>query len=154
MPFTTKIIFHNACRSWSVEQFVRERVQKLARYYRNILSCQVVIDAPHHHHQKGNHYRVRLTLAVPGKDLVVGHGHKGSATHEDLYAAITDAFSALESQVKTFVGKQRVFSIPHRQFEIGEAEPLSLEPGSEREPGGTEYADWMSAHGAGDTATG
>ncbi len=150
MPIITDIVFHNASRSESVEHLVRDRVGKLTRYYRDILNCRVVIDAPHHHHQKGNHYRVKLALFVPGKELVVGHGHKGSAAHEDLYAAVADAFTALESQVKTFVGKQRVLTIPHRRFDPGDVDPLYLEPDSEWEPYGVEYEDRMETCGAAD----
>jgi len=143
MPFTTKIVFHCASRSESVESFVRDRVEKLARCCHNILACQVFIDAPHHHHQKGNHYRVRLALAVPGKELVVGHGHKGSTSHEDLYAAIIDAFSALESQVKTFAGKQRALTIRHRRLYSEEVAQTPLEPYPGWGPEGIDDGDWM-----------
>lgn len=154
MPFSTEVIFHNASRSEAVEHFVRDRADKLNRFHHNILSCQVVIDAPHHHHQKGNHYRVRLSLSVPGKDLVVGHGNRGSAAHEDLYVAIADAFAALESQVKTFVGKQRVMTLPHRRFSTGDVEPAPLDSDSEWERYGIEYKNWVETHGASESTIG
>ncbi len=154
MSFTTKIVFHNASRSRSVERFVRDRVEKLPRIYRNILGCQVVIDAPHHHHQKGNHYRVRLALYVPGRDLVVGHGHKGSAAHEDIYAAIIDAFAALESQLTTFVGKQRVSTTPHRRHGSRELRPTPLESDSGQDWYGFEYENLMEVNDAGESAIG
>jgi len=74
--------------------------------------------------------------------------------HEDLYTAITDAFSALESQMKTFVGKQRVLTIPHRRIDTGEVEPTTGESGAEWESYGIDFADRMETHGAGESATG
>jgi hypothetical protein len=48
-----------------------EESEKLDKFYDRIMRCDVVVEAHHKHHHKGNLYHVRIDLTVPGSELVV-----------------------------------------------------------------------------------
>lgn len=106
MQTPLEIHFTNMERSDFVEAAVREKAAKLERFFGGITSCHVYIDAPHHHHRKGNHYQVRVELRVPGSDLAVNNKPGNVNAHEDVYVAIRDAFNAVERQLKKW--KQKI----------------------------------------------
>ena len=98
MSVPSKITFRNMSSSPAVEEAIRERVSKLAQLYSRIAYCDVVIEAPHRHKSHGNHFKVRVALGVPGKELVVGR-NPDDATHADVYLSIRDAFEAARRQL-------------------------------------------------------
>jgi ribosomal subunit interface protein len=111
-----EISFRDMDSSEAVEARVRERVEKLERFFDRALACRVVIEARHRSSRKGKLYNVRLHLSMPGKDVVVGHEHKRDHAHEDVYVAIRDAFNAMESQLKSQAqvmrGKVKAHEVP------------------------------------------
>ncbi len=66
-----EITFHQMEPSPAIEARVREKAALLERFAERITSCRVVIEKDHRHHQKGNLYRVRLDIGVPGRELAV-----------------------------------------------------------------------------------
>jgi len=94
-----QISFRGLESTAAIESNVRERVDRLARYHDDILSCRVMIESPHHHHRHGNLYHVRIDLSVPGAELVVSREPE-HRPHEDLYVAIRDAFDAAERRLE------------------------------------------------------
>ena len=52
----------------------------------------MAVEAPHRSHVHGKHYRVRVDMTVPGRELVAGTASDASEGNADLYAAIDDAF--------------------------------------------------------------
>ena len=116
MNLPIEISFRDMDSSEAVEARVRERVEKLQRYFDRALSCRVVVEARHRSSRKGKLYNVRLHLSIPGKDVVVGHEHKRDHAHEDVYVAIRDAFNAMESQLKSQAevmrGKVKAHEVP------------------------------------------
>lgn len=102
MELPLQITFHQLERSEAITENVRERAQKLEKYFDSIQSCRVAIEAPHHHHAKGNQYRVRIEVAVPGQQLVVTRGADGQQSHEDVYVAIRDAFDAMRRRLEDY----------------------------------------------------
>lgn len=107
MDVPLEISFQNIEPSEFVEARVRERVDKLQRYYDHINSCRVAIRLPHKQHQKGNIFHVRIEVRVPGTELVVSRAPGDINTHQDVYVAIRDAFDAAERQLEEFSRKQR-----------------------------------------------
>ncbi|RMD64255.1 MAG: ribosome-associated translation inhibitor RaiA [Alphaproteobacteria bacterium] len=107
MEFPLEITFHNMDRSSAVESVVRDKVAKLAHYYDRIVSCRVVIEAPHRHHHKGKLYAVRIDISVPGRELVVNRNGPQDHAHEDVYVAIRDAFKAAVRQLEDYARKIR-----------------------------------------------
>ncbi|MBP2676052.1 MAG: raiA ribosome-associated inhibitor [Deltaproteobacteria bacterium] len=103
MPIPLQIKFRNMDRSGSLEQEIRERAEKLERFSDRIIECRVLVET-RHRHQQGNLFHVRIDLAVPGNDIVVGREADLDHSHEDVYVAVRDAFDAVrrrcEDQVR------------------------------------------------------
>jgi ribosomal subunit interface protein len=107
MQTPLELSFRNMEPSEAVEAQVREKVEKLERYYDKITSCHVVIEASHKRHHKGNCYQVRIRLNVPEGELVVSRGHEENHAHEDVYVAMRDSFDAMRRQLEDYSRKQR-----------------------------------------------
>ena len=71
MKIPLQITFRDMAPSAAIESNVREKAAKLDELYADIMSCRVIIEAPHHHHHKGKAYSVRIDLTVPGAELVI-----------------------------------------------------------------------------------
>lgn len=85
-----------------LEAELRKRAAKLERHFNRITSCRIAVEAPTgNHHQEGGPYRVRVDVTVPGSELVA------DKSAEDVFAAIRDAFNAMERQVEAFSQKVR-----------------------------------------------
>ena len=107
METPLQITFHQVARSDAVAQKARHGVQKLERFFDSIQSCRVAIEAPHRHHAKGNRYRVRIEVAVPGEQLVVTRGPDGRGADGDLHVAIRDAFDAMRRRLEDYAAVLR-----------------------------------------------
>jgi len=89
-----QINFRNIPHSDFIEARVREKIVKLDEFYDQIMSCSVMIEEPHGHHNKGKLYHVRIDLTVPNGELVINRTPKDYHAHEDVYVTIRDAFNA------------------------------------------------------------
>ena len=107
MQIPLQITFQHVDPSPAVENRVHKEAAKLEEFYDNIISCRVVIEAPHVHHHKGKLYEVRIDLKVPGKELVTSHGHKLDHAHEDIYVVIRDAFDEMQRQLEDYARERR-----------------------------------------------
>jgi ribosome-associated translation inhibitor RaiA len=103
----TLVEFHGLDRSEAVEQDAFAKAEALARYFDRIVMCRVTIEAPHRHQHKGEHYRVRFDLTIPGAEIVAGREPTESAGHEDVYVALRDAYRAARRQLKDNVQRRR-----------------------------------------------
>jgi ribosomal subunit interface protein len=116
MDTSLQISFRNMDRSEAVEARVREKAEKLEKYYGRLTSCRVMIEVPERRHHKGMLFHVRIELGVPGKKLVVSRHPKDKHAHEDVYVAIRDAFDAarrrLEDYVRKTGGKIKTHEVP------------------------------------------
>jgi ribosome-associated translation inhibitor RaiA len=106
MTLPLQISFHGLEHSDAIEQRIRERAEKLARHYAKITSCRVTVESPHKHHHKGRVYQVKLVVTIPGSEIVVCHD-ADRHDHEDVYAAIRDAFESALRTLDDGVGKRR-----------------------------------------------
>ena len=102
MKLPLQITTRNVSLSEAAESLIREKAAKLDTFYDRIMSCRVVVEVPHRHHQQGIQYNVHIDITVPGSELIVKR-----EPHEDLYVSIRDAFDAARRQLQTFVRKQR-----------------------------------------------
>ena len=98
-----QITFLNLDRSEAVEAKIRERVDRLARFFKPIISCKVAVDARHRHHQQGNHFQVRIGLVVPDQELIANREPDQHAPYTDIYVALRDAFDAMQRQLEDYV---------------------------------------------------
>ena len=108
MKLPLQITFHNTGAIPGVEEVIRARAARLDRYCDHIMSCRVVIDMPHKHHQKGNQYQVRLDITVPGDELAVTRTAPEHEAAKRLPDAIKDAFNAADRLLEDYVRRQRL----------------------------------------------
>jgi ribosomal subunit interface protein len=102
-----QVTFRQMESSPAVEEAVAKRVIKLDQHHERIMSCRVVVHAPHRHHQKGKLYAIAIDLKVPGGEIAVSRSAAENHAHEDVYVAIRDAFDAVERQLEDFARRQR-----------------------------------------------
>ena len=99
METPLQVTFRNIGLSEAIEAKVRERAAKLEHHFDRIVGCRVVVEELHHHHRKGNHFQVRVDVTVPGAELVATREPDAHHAHTDIYAAIRDAFDAMDRQL-------------------------------------------------------
>ena len=102
METPVQIVFHEVAHSQALENLIREKAGKLEAVFPRLMRCHVSIEQPHRHKQQGNPFNVRITLHVPGGELVVNRDH-----HEDVYVALRDAFDAVRRQLEEHAQKMR-----------------------------------------------
>jgi ribosomal subunit interface protein len=107
MPIPLQISFRNMDPSPAVEARIREKAAKLERFHDRIVSCTVVVEAPHRHHHKGKLYSVHVNISVPGKDVAVDRAKPIDHAHEDVYVAVRDAFDAAVRRLEDHVKRKR-----------------------------------------------
>ncbi len=107
MQIPLQITFHDLPPSDAIEAQIRQKVEKLNRFYDRIISCRVVVEAPHRHHHQGNIYHVRIDLTVPQGELLINRNSSQNHAHEDLYVAIRDAFAAAQRRLKSYAAVQK-----------------------------------------------
>src|SRR5262249_32646621 len=108
-----QIAFHGVDTSEALETRIREKVEKLERYFDRITGCRVVVERNHRSHSNmkvsDQPYHVSILLDVPGGELVVKRDPKAPEAlkgHEDVNVAVRDAFAAMERQLKEYVSRR------------------------------------------------
>jgi ribosomal subunit interface protein len=116
MQMQLEVSFRNMDRSDAVEARVREKAEKLERFFDRITSCRVVIEAINRQHTKGNLYHVHIELGLPGSQVVVDRNSGKKHAHEDVYVAVRDAFNAarrrLEDHSRRKAGRVKAHEVP------------------------------------------
>ncbi|MEX2631984.1 MAG: HPF/RaiA family ribosome-associated protein [Tistlia sp.] len=107
MQTLLQIAFHGMDPSPAVEARIRERVARLERLFDRLVSCRVVVEAPHRHGRQGKLYRVKVLIGVPGHDIEVAHNKPLDHAHEDVYVAIRDAFDAAGRRLEDYARRIR-----------------------------------------------
>lgn len=107
MQIPLRISFHGMQPSPAIEAQIRAKAAKLERFHQRITGCHVAVESPHRHSRKGEVYRVRVDLTLPGGEIVANRSPGQDHSHEDLYVAIRDAFNAASRQLEDYVRKQR-----------------------------------------------
>jgi cold shock CspA family protein len=108
MKLPIQISFHNLERSESIENRILEEAAQLDEFCNRIMSCRVVVDVPHRHHEFGNVYQVRLDIKVPGEEIAVMNEPPEHDPHyKDFNVAIRDAFESAARKLEDYVRRQR-----------------------------------------------
>ncbi|WP_126454686.1 HPF/RaiA family ribosome-associated protein [Sulfuriflexus mobilis] len=107
MKIPLQITFRNMEPSDAVEAKIREKAAGLEQYAKDIMSCRVIVEAPHKHHHKGNIYAVIIDVTLPGNEVVVDRNPGQDHAHEDVYVAIRDAFNAVRRQLEDYLRLRR-----------------------------------------------
>lgn len=96
-----QIVFRGIDQSDAIESAIHKKVEKLERQHDRIISCRVVLDAPHNHHHKGKLFQVTINTATSDGDVSV------SDDQEDIYVAIRDAFTTTGRQLGEMQAKSK-----------------------------------------------
>ena len=102
MQIPLQITIRDIEHSDTLEKHIRDMAGKLDEFFEHIISCRVVVEAPHKHHHQGKQFTVRIDIGVPGNEIVVNHNHD-----EDVYVAMRDAFDAAKRQLEDYARKIR-----------------------------------------------
>lgn len=114
-----QITFRNMESSAALETRIRELVQKLQRFSTQIIKCQVVVEAPHHqHHEQGALFDFQVNIAVPGKEIIIGHTHSKNPSHTNAYVALRDAFRAARRQLQEYERIRRLEVKSHSRPQV------------------------------------
>lgn len=105
-----QVTFRNLAHSESLKRLILDEAEGLERYFERIISCHVVVEVPHQHHHKGNHYRIQIELNVPGKTLLATKNSSQHFSDEDCYLAIRESFHEIRRQLQDFVQARRGFT--------------------------------------------
>ena len=97
-----QISSRNLSLSDAAMETIKQKAEKLETFCSQVMSCRVMVEAPHRHKSHGMLYNVRLDITVPGSELVVRR-----EPNEDLYVAIRDAFDAARKQLTNFSRRRK-----------------------------------------------
>jgi cold shock CspA family protein len=107
MQVPLQISFDGVPESDAVLQDILSWAAELERLDDRLVSCHVVVGAPHRHGRQGRLFSVRIRLVVPGRELVVDREHHDSPEHADVHVAIRDAFRGARRQLQDAVRLHR-----------------------------------------------
>jgi ribosomal subunit interface protein len=102
MQTAVQITVRGMEHSAALDEHIRTKAAKLEQYLSPVISCRVVVEAPHKRHHQGRHYVVRLDITVPGHEIVVNQEHD-----EEVYVALRDAFDAAKRQLEDYAHIRR-----------------------------------------------
>lgn len=105
MELPLSVTFRGMETSPAIETDIARYVEKLERRFGRIMSCRVVVEAPHRHRQKGRLYHVSVDLKVPGREIAANSTGPRDHAHEDMHVAIRDAFEAVERRLQDHARK-------------------------------------------------
>jgi ribosome-associated translation inhibitor RaiA len=103
MTLSADITYRNVPASDWLDAEIQKHVARLLTYCADILSCKVLVEIPHRHHEHGNHFCVRIDMTVPGDKLVAGH----EAARKDAATAFRQAFAAAKRQLQDYARRRR-----------------------------------------------
>jgi ribosome-associated translation inhibitor RaiA len=125
MQVTPTVTFHGIDHSQALEAEIRARIGALESLCDSITGCDVVVGLAQRHHQRGNRFRVRINLTVPGGHLIVGHDPSlhAAAQHAEIekvtrdnepeperkhaVVAVREAFDTAQRRLQDFVRAER-----------------------------------------------
>lgn len=102
MQVPLQITYRDMQRSDALDARIRDKAAKLEEFHPHIVSCHVVVEERHRHHQQGKPFTVSIDLRVPGHEVVVNRDH-----HEDVYVSLRDAFDAAGRKLEELARLQR-----------------------------------------------
>ena len=107
MKFPFKLQFRDMERSDKLYNLVWDHVEQLEKFYDRIVSCEVVLSAPHKHKKHGLIYHVQIRLFVPGEDIFINYEPEINGAHKEAHVAIRDAFDAARRKLEDLIRRER-----------------------------------------------
>ena len=97
-----QITFRGLPHSEPVKEHIQEKINKLEHFCRSIIACHVVVEFENKNQHRGNLHNTRVTIAVPGKELISTHNE-----NVDMYLSIRVAFDDMTRQLEEYVSDLR-----------------------------------------------
>lgn len=116
-----QIEYRGMTESDGLTTLIRRKASGLARFYRHLGSCRVVVEQPHRRGRPGEHFHVHVEVTVPGAELVTGRAPP-DRREADVRAAVADAFAAIRRQLQDYVRRRRGQTKPHATTSHGWSE--------------------------------
>ena len=125
MQVEPTITFRRIRTPAALETDIRNRLARLEKFCPSIIGAHVALEMAERRHQRGNHWRLRIELVVPGERIVVTNDvslrpelraravertHKQDepdAGHKYAKVAVREGFEVARRQVQDFVRRQR-----------------------------------------------
>ena len=107
MDMPLEIAWHNVEKSEPLEARIRERVEKMHRYFDRINSCHIVVERPHRSQHNGKEFHLRIEVRVPEHEIVISKDPGDNRDHFDAQIAVRDAFDAMDRRLETHSQKMR-----------------------------------------------
>lgn len=107
MELPLSVTFRGMDSSPAIEADIAHQVEKLERRFGRIMSCRVVVEAPHKRQTKGRLYRVGVDLKVPGREIASNSTGPKDHAHEDMHMAVRDAFEAVKRRLQDHARKSQ-----------------------------------------------
>lgn len=105
MPIYTT--FQGLPSSPALEAAIERHARRLERFAPRLTACNVTVSRSEDRHNKGNRYRVHVSVSLPGGAIEAGRSAEPDHSHEDPYVAVRDSFAAVRRQLEDFVEIQR-----------------------------------------------
>ncbi|MCZ0813051.1 MAG: HPF/RaiA family ribosome-associated protein [Pseudomonadota bacterium] len=105
MQTPIEIAFKHVEPTDELKALISEKAARLDKFHDGITSCHVYIRAPHQSQKTGNLYEITIEVRVPGQELAVRRHQDDQPERAHLKAAIRDAFSAMEQELKSAARK-------------------------------------------------
>jgi len=86
-----------------IETEIRKRAVKLDALCPGIISCHVVADIPHRHHQHGNNFRVRIDIKVRRNEIAVAR----DGSQKDIRLVLREAFDVARRLLQEHASQRR-----------------------------------------------
>lgn len=107
MQIPLQLTFRDMPTSEALESYIRKRVEKLDDMSDNLISCEVVVEIPHKHQQKGRLYLARVDVSLPGTLIAASSEDNLNPAHEDPYVAVRDVFDAVQRQMQEQIDRMK-----------------------------------------------
>jgi hypothetical protein len=101
MQVPVQVVFHGLARSDSLHDLIRGLAARTCRPHARVTRCHVAVEQPPSQTPEGRLFRVRVTIGVPGSELVC-HAEEPSAQ-----VAARSAFGAMRLQLEAYTRRAR-----------------------------------------------
>jgi protein required for attachment to host cells/ribosome-associated translation inhibitor RaiA len=101
------IVFRSMDPSVSIKAMVHKHLEKLGRKFDRIVNCRVIVEAPLSSQRKGKLFRVAVELELPGRDIAAKSKNAVEQAHEDVDAALRNAFNIAGRQLHDYMERMK-----------------------------------------------
>lgn len=113
MKKSLQITFRHMPVSEALSATLHEKMERLEHVCADIIGSEILIETPHHHHQQGRRFHVRLEIQVPGERIVITRTPEQNPEYEDVHVVVRDVFDAARRRLETYQEKKRGFVKNH-----------------------------------------